>query len=387
MERNAVLFVMSCLFLLLSLYLSHNNNNENHREDYEDLVGYKKIGIHEVMLGDHPRMKAYRDALAAPELIKDKVVMDIGAGTGILSLWAARNGARKVVSIEYHARLASSFASVVAANGLGKIIEVHSGAIENIDLTYYRGKVDVIVSEWMGYALLYENMLESVLYARDNFLKPDGVMMPSEANLYVVGATDVVNYSNKKHLFENVYGFDMRAYTEWTFREPSIAAAIPGNIVTAPTRLLHLDLRTVRVEDSYAFEKEFDLYLQAADKPAGERNEYDPLYTEFSASANKKHTTLHLLTLFFDVKFTNPHQPKAEPVVLATSPFHPETHWYQTHLFLREPLKLAGVRSGKRTIHAKLFWKRLKKREVAIELNVHRTETDKWSKDSYAIEY
>ena len=39
-------------------------------------------------------------------------------------------------------------------------------------------KVDVIISEWMGYALLYESMLDSVLHARDKWLVPGGVMLP-----------------------------------------------------------------------------------------------------------------------------------------------------------------------------------------------------------------
>jgi len=40
-------------------------------------------------------------------------------------------------------------------------------------------EVDIIISEWMGYFLLFEGMLHSVIYARDRFLKPDGVMFPS----------------------------------------------------------------------------------------------------------------------------------------------------------------------------------------------------------------
>lgn len=45
-------------------------------------------------------------------------------------------------------------------------------------------KVDVIVSEWMGFYLLHEAMLESVIVARDRFLKPTGVIFPESATLY-----------------------------------------------------------------------------------------------------------------------------------------------------------------------------------------------------------
>jgi protein arginine N-methyltransferase 6 len=45
-------------------------------------------------------------------------------------------------------------------------------------------KVDVIISEWMGYMLLYESMLPSVLFARDKWLKPGGLILPSHATVY-----------------------------------------------------------------------------------------------------------------------------------------------------------------------------------------------------------
>jgi protein arginine N-methyltransferase 1 len=51
-------------------------------------------------------------------------------------------------------------------------------------------KVDIIISEWMGYFLLYESMLDSVLYARDKYLVPGGLMFPDEATMYLAGIED-----------------------------------------------------------------------------------------------------------------------------------------------------------------------------------------------------
>jgi hypothetical protein len=54
-------------------------------------------------------------------------------------------------------------------------------------------KVDIIISEWMGYFLLYESMLDSVIYARDRFLcKENGKMFPEVANIYA-GSFDAWN--------------------------------------------------------------------------------------------------------------------------------------------------------------------------------------------------
>lgn len=64
----------------------------------------------------------------------------------------------------------------------GDVIEVIQGTIETIELPE---KVDIIISEWMGYFLLRESMLDSVLVARDLFMKPGGSLYPSHARLFL----------------------------------------------------------------------------------------------------------------------------------------------------------------------------------------------------------
>ena len=51
-------------------------------------------------------------------------------------------------------------------------------------------QVDVIISEWMGYFLLYESMLDTVLVARDRWLAPGGVLLPDKASLWLVAIED-----------------------------------------------------------------------------------------------------------------------------------------------------------------------------------------------------
>ncbi len=62
------------------------------------------------------------------------------------------------------------------------MIQVIQGTIESIELPE---KVDIIISEWMGYFLLRESMLDSVLLARDKFLKPGGALYPSHARMFM----------------------------------------------------------------------------------------------------------------------------------------------------------------------------------------------------------
>ncbi|CAE8596444.1 unnamed protein product, partial [Polarella glacialis] len=134
------------------------------------------------MLEDSHRTGSYFNAITwNPSCFKDKVVLDVGAGTCILSIFAARAGAKKVFAVEA-TDMAVRSRKIVEAQGLSDVIRVLQGTVETVELPC---KVDVIVSEWMGYFLLRESMLDSVLVARDRFLKPGGSLFPSHATLYL----------------------------------------------------------------------------------------------------------------------------------------------------------------------------------------------------------
>jgi len=83
-------------------------------------------------------------------------------------------------------------------------------------------KVDIIVSEWMGYFLLYESMLDSVLWARDKYLVKGGKMLPSRAQIFVAAIEDSKFREQKINFWKNVYGIDMSCMTNTVIREPLI---------------------------------------------------------------------------------------------------------------------------------------------------------------------
>ena len=62
------------------------------------------------------------------------------------------------------------------------------GKVEEVNLPV--PQVDIIISEWMGYFLLYESMLDSVLWARDHYLKPNGKMLPDKATMFLALVED-----------------------------------------------------------------------------------------------------------------------------------------------------------------------------------------------------
>ena len=86
-------------------------------------------------------------------------------------------------------------------------------------------KVDIIISEWMGYFLLYESMLDTVLFARDKWLVKDGIMMPDKCKLYVAGIEDAEYKEEKINFWDNVYGFDMSCIKDIATVEPLMDTA------------------------------------------------------------------------------------------------------------------------------------------------------------------
>lgn len=173
---------------------------EEYREQMHNLVAekdpnhdyyfgsYSSSYIHEEMLKDKERTLTYKRAIERNgDNFKDKIVMDIGSGTGILSIFAARAGAKHVYAIE-NAEIAYFSREIIRKNNLSDKITVIKGKMEEIQLPVE--KVDIIISEWMGYFLLYESMLDTVLWARDKYLVPGGKMLPDRAKIFMAAIED-----------------------------------------------------------------------------------------------------------------------------------------------------------------------------------------------------
>ena len=149
----------------------------------EYFAEYGLLSHHMTMLLDVARMQAYRDAIFRDaEHFEGKVVLDVGTGTGVLAIWAAQAGARAVYAIEQSPAVAACARLMAEHHDVGDVVHVVEGAVEAVELPV--DAVDIVVSEWMGYFLLRESMVESVLYARDKWLKKDGgALYPSHARL------------------------------------------------------------------------------------------------------------------------------------------------------------------------------------------------------------
>lgn len=283
---------------------------------------YSHFGIHEEMLKDYIRTGTYRRAIVDnPHLFKDKIVLDIGCGTGILSLFAAQAGAKHVYGIDM-AKIANQAQLIVKENNLEDRITIIKGKVEEIVLPVKY--VDIIISEWMGYFLLYESMLDTVLYARDKWLRRGGLIFPDSCRLHICAVQDQEFLNEKFHYWENVYGFKLNCMKENLFKEPYVQS-IPANAVFSTSYcVLNLDLYKVRSAD-LDFTSPFELSFFHRDN-------------------------CHALVCYFDVKFES----CIEPTGFSTAPFTPYTHWKQTCFYhdyvikAQEGKKLTGQISVKK---------------------------------------
>ncbi|XP_076930858.1 protein arginine N-methyltransferase 1.1-like [Bidens hawaiensis] len=269
---------------------------------------YSHFGIHEEMLKDVVRTKTYQNVIYRNTfLFKDKIVLDVGAGTGILSLFCAKAGAKHVYAVEC-SQMADMAKEIVEANGYSNVITVLKGKIEELDLPV--PQVDIIISEWMGYFLLYENMLNTVLYARDKWLVNNGIVLPDNASLYLTAIEDAEYKEDKIEFWNNVYGFDMSCIRKQSIMEPLVDTVDQNQIVTNCQLLKTMDISKMTSGDA-SFTAPFKL--------VAERDDY-----------------IHALVAYFDVVFTVCHKLTG----FSTGPRSRNTHWKQTVLYLEEVLTI-----------------------------------------------
>ncbi|KAL8293752.1 hypothetical protein RQP46_000453 [Phenoliferia psychrophenolica] len=279
---------------------------------------YAHFGIHEEMLKDEVRTLGYRNSMWwNKHLFKDKVVLDVGCGTGILSMFAAKAGAKKVIGIDM-SNIIDQAQKIIDANGFTDTITLIKGKMEEVVLPVEH--VDIIISEWMGYFLLYESMLDSVLFARDKYLVPGGLMFPDEATMFLAGIEDQDYKEEKIGFWDDVYGFDYSCIKEIALKEPLVDTVDLKAVVTNPCKIATFDLLTVTKED---------LNFVAPFKLTATRNDY-----------------IHAFLGWFDVSFRACHK----PVSFSTGPHAKYTHWKQTVLYLGEMVTLKENDSVEGTI-------------------------------------
>lgn len=336
------------------------------------------------MLSDRVRMDAYFNAVFENKHhFKDKVVLDVGAGSGILAIWSAQAGAKKVYAVEA-TKMSEHARALVKSNNLEQVVEVIEGSVEDVTLPE---KVDVIISEWMGYFLLRESMFDSVICARDRWLKPTGVMYPSHARMWMAPIrTGIVeqklgDYQSSMGDWHNFvdetkafYGVDMS-----TLAKPFAEEQRKYYLQTS----LWSNLHPHQVIGTAGIVKEIDcLTATVAD--------IEEVRSNFSLSITTENTKLCGFGGWFDVHFRGRSEDPAEhEIELTTAPSVDYcTHWGQqvflvnppTHVSEGDDLTVNFLMSRSKGNH------RLMEVELGCEIQKHSGKLVAPFKNKYYIE-
>jgi type I protein arginine methyltransferase len=259
-------------------------------------ISYRNLSNHGSMLQDEVRCKAFRAALFEV-VTPDSVVLDIGAGTGILSIFAAQAGAKKVYAVE-RSPVAQAAKQIIASNGLSDRITVIQGEMEALELPE---KVDIIVSEWLGGYGVDENLLPIVIQARDRWLKSGGIMIPGTTTSWMAPAYDHYLQQEVEFWDSRPYGVDLSIVGDDTQRrsEPSCHHIKPEDLACDAQVMWTVNSHTCTAAQSGGtFEAELEFI------------------SEYEGEINS-------LAAWFETR-------SAKTVKLSNAPACPDTHWGRT---------------------------------------------------------
>ena len=155
------------------------NDNSNLYARLQHILPY-----HQTLLRDEVRNVAFYAALKR-HVTSETRVLDIGSGTGVWAVVAAKLGAKSVTAIEADSTMIPVIRGHIRANGVAGKVEVVHGSSTEVELPH---KYDVIVSETIGNQAFDEGIISTLIDAKKRFLSTDGVLIPQTVSLIAAPA-------------------------------------------------------------------------------------------------------------------------------------------------------------------------------------------------------
>ncbi|XP_016960020.1 uncharacterized protein LOC108031289 [Drosophila biarmipes] len=264
------------------------------------------------MLNDVVSSRAYEWLFKKyDKLFKDKIVMDVGCRSGLLSLMSVEVGAVKVIAVG-NKESADFVKRAISKSEKEDIFEFVEGDINEILLPCGLKKVDVIVSEWMGHSVFVESLFKEVIYAREKWLVKGGHIIPNVVQLFICG----IAHHRRENIEVNILPQTDYPGRSYMVNEP--VRLIEDYVtkeqqVTEKFLLKTLDLCTALISDEN-FRLPFKLRGLTA-------------------------SPLGAVVLYSDVGFSQPMGKYRR--LFSTSPKKPRTYLKQTILFVDDPVEVA----------------------------------------------
>ena len=230
------------------------------------------------------------------------------------------------------------------------------GKIEEVALPV--DKVDIIVSEWMGYCLLYEAMLDSVIWARDRYLKDDGLMIPSHCTLRIAPLADAEFTEDHIHHWKNVYGFDMMSMHKNIYNDVLINQIQDVSIPADSAPFLQLDLKSISTKELTFHGKPFT----------------------FTMTTNVEALDGFVIwfdTFFFktawgpvDLKAEDCKREGGDSIAFTTGPHGKSTHWQQGVLLIDHRNRKSRSLKAGQTVEGTIGYKKREEDNRALDIEV-----------------
>lgn len=196
---------------------------------------------HFEMLNDEQRNAAFEQALRNA-ITSDTIVLDIGSGTGLLAMMAARAGARQTFTCEMVPALAELARETVERNGLAdRIVTLGKKSMSLVIGKQMVRKANLLVTETVDCGLLGEGIVPSIAHAKANLLTEDAQIVPCAATVYAM----VVESPRLRHLnsARTAAGFDVSLVNRYAVAHyfPVRLGAFDYTPLTDPFEVFHFD--------------------------------------------------------------------------------------------------------------------------------------------------
>lgn len=280
-------------------------NDEDDLRSYREFAGGGVDMWHFPMMNDSVRNAAYEGALASA-LKKGGIVLDIGAGSGLLAMMSARHGASQVITCEEIPQIASKAMEIIRLNGYQERIQV----INKLSTDLVVGKdfperADILVTEIFDDGLLGERAFLAIGHARKHLLKPDAQLIPGGARVIAMCIESQEIFEN--HRVTQAAGFDVSGFNEFSVQNyiGYHLEKVKYRPLSAPKTVFEFDFKKITTDETSVFE------FEVTDSGL-----------------------CHAITYWFELQLD-------EKIMIQTSPHLPRrSSWKQAVRLLKTPLKL-----------------------------------------------
>src|SRR5258707_4450423 len=195
---------------------------------------------HGRMIADRVRTSAYARAIQAT-VRPDSVGVDLGTGSGVFALLAARAGARKVYAIESGSVIELA-RELAAANGVADRIDFFHADSRSVELPE---RADLLISDVRGVLPLFANAIPTMIDARTRFLCDGAAMIPRGESIFAALVESPVAYAHHTDAYQSSYGIDFAAARRLAVNHSRRTLVRADELLSAPVLWARLDYATI----------------------------------------------------------------------------------------------------------------------------------------------